>query len=150
MFQNNFLYDQALTEETTIYAIGLGYGIGGPDCFTSLDGGEAWDARILMGQTWNGSAWVSGGTDYRGQVAACFEVQVIRNVGNTPALYYAKCAPGGSGYRSNHMVWMAYWTDPSVYNGSTLIPAMNWRNSVLPYIRDNSLPLTTAIPSRLL
>jgi hypothetical protein len=144
---NNFLNTQSATTSFQQAIVDAGVGCGGPDLFIpSLESNDNWGMRALRGERWNGSAWVTGvAEDQSYKCAVSVDQQVIRSTSATPALYYDAAR---NRYDSTHLIWWAKTTAYQYGNPSVLIPAMDWSN-VQAYIRDNSVPLRTAVPTGL-
>jgi hypothetical protein len=79
-------------------------------------------------------------------IPVLMEQQVVRSTSATPAMYYNAAV---TRYSCTHVTWQAK-TTAFLYGsgGATPVPAMNWSN-VLAYVRDNSLPLRTNVPTAL-
>lgn len=68
-FTNSQSYESTFMADCHAY----GMAIGGPDVYPQSNGlhgapikARTWADEVYIGNVWNGSAWVSGGTDYRG------------------------------------------------------------------------------------
>jgi hypothetical protein len=123
--------------------------MGGPDIFPIEYSGttDNWGQRCLRGERYVSGAWVTGvAANQQSIIPVLMEQQVIRSTIATPAMFYNAAV---TRYSCTHVTWQAK-TTAFLYGsgGATPVPAMNWSN-VLAYVRDNSLPLRTTIPTAL-
>jgi hypothetical protein len=146
----NFLTTQTDMVSLMQACADAGTGMGGPDIFPVEFSGttDNWGQRCLRGERWNGSAWIAGmAANQQAAIPVLMEQQVVRSTTATPAMYYNAAV---TRYSCTHVTWQAKAT-AFLYGsgGATLVPAMNWLTGVLPYIRDNNVPLRTTIPTSL-
>lgn len=144
----NFLQTQDHMLSLMQSCVDAAAGMGGPDMFPIEFSGTSdnWGQRCLRGERYNGSTWVTGvAANQQPDIPVLMEQQVIRSTTATPAMYYNAAV---TRYSCTHVTWQAK-AAAKLYGGTTLIPAMNWLTGVLPYVRDNNLPLRTTIPTAL-
>lgn len=128
---------EANTETMVADVYAAGIGIGGPDTFgaTATDNygiasGLTWGQLAYIGKTWNGSAWVDGGTDYRGLMPAAFQVQEPEMLGyqftniGAPFTIADIYETSNDVLENNHTCW-AYTSSDPTYATDTLLPALS-------------------------
>jgi hypothetical protein len=145
----NFLTTQTQMATLMQSCVDAGAGMGGPDMFPIEFSGttDNWGQRCLRGERYSGSAWVPGvAANQQAIIPVLMEQQVVRSTTATPAMFYNSAV---TRYSCTHVTWQAKST-AFLYGsgGATPVPAMNWSN-VLAYVRDNSVPLRTTIPTAL-
>jgi hypothetical protein len=145
----NFLVTQTDMANLMQACVDAGAGMGGPDMFPIEFSGttDNWGQRCLRGERYSASAWVPGvAPNQQAAIPVLMEQQVVRSTSATPAMYYNAAV---TRYSCTHVTWQAK-TTAFLYGsgGATPVPAMNWSN-VLAYVRDNSLPLRTNVPTAL-
>jgi hypothetical protein len=144
----NFLQTQDHMATLMQSCVNAGAGMGGPDIFPIEYSGttDNWGQRCLRGERYVSGAWVTGvAANQQSIIPVLMEQQVIRSTIATPAMFYNAAV---TRYSCTHVTWQAK-AAAKLYGGTTLIPAMNWLTGVLPYVRDNNLPLRTTIPTAL-
>lgn len=104
--------------------------LGGPDIKVS-ESSLSWAQNVLIGKRWSGSAWVSGGKDYRGKMAVGFAQQVLDPSGiqATPSLVYAAAVKSNPwSFASSHVFW-------TKHHNTTFV--QDWGTGALPFLRLN-------------
>jgi hypothetical protein len=76
----------------------------GPDLLPTF-GSLTWGQWSYEGYQWNGSAFVTGGSDLRGVVAGIFNIQSDYGPSGTPAEIFAQ---GDGELHATHLVWTAF------------------------------------------
>jgi hypothetical protein len=143
----NFLQTQTDMAMLMQACVDAGAGMGGPDMFPVEFSGttDNWGQRCLRGERYVAGTWTTGvAANQQSVIPVLMEQQVVRSTSATPAMYYNAAV---TRYSCTHVTWQAK-TTAFLYgsNGATLVPAMDWSN-VLPYVRDNDLPLRTTVPT---
>jgi hypothetical protein len=97
--------------------------------------------HIYVGHTWNGSAWVAGGTDYRGQMAYLATIQpsdYSQNTGTSSSLaqtianIYSTCQT----LNATHILW-------TLWDEQTGTAESFSTNYLLPFAKANPVPNTS-------
>lgn len=142
-------YHNSVTNTNTLVddCIVQGTGIGGPDTMPQHAGttDDHWGFQALGGAGDYGGGYDFGTSDRRGSVPAKAGQEVIQDASYTPASIYTHAYDI---YRASHMTWTMH-ADGATTRYGVPVPAMEWETGVWPYLRDNSVPMRTAFPTRL-
>lgn len=154
----NFTNSQSYESTFIADCYDKGMAIGGPDVYPQDNGihgapikARTWADQVYIGNVWNGSAWVSGGTDYRGVLPRMSHfadpIHGRDNVGcySTQQLYDWAIDE----YENTHM-----YHSPKTYAFSGTQPQVYWNSGANPRIRDwlvsnaVSSPTNSTFPTR--
>lgn len=146
-------YHSSVTETNTLVdlCITQGVGIGGPDTMPQNLGttDDHWGFMHLGGVGTRidpiYGPYNFGTVDSRGSIPAKAGQEVIQSTTFTPASIYGHAY---NIYRASHMVWTMHGNPAQTRYGEN-VPAMIWESGVWPYLRDNSVPMRSAFPTRL-
>lgn len=135
----NFMGSEGAMSEWVEFCYRNGVGIGGPDVLPQAPytyGGTTsksptWTDRVLRGQKWDGSKWVSGGIDYRGKIFIANQVQdpeMGRSYVWPPRALY-EYAAAKDGLAQTHLYW---WRKDYAFEGGVADSAETyWSNKTL-------------------
>lgn len=155
----NFTNSQSYESDFILDCFTKGMAVAGPDTYpqvTGLQGGgilkaETWADNVMKGNIWSGTAWVSGGTDYRGQIARMSHfADPIHGRGNVGVYSSQQLYDWSySVNRNSHM-----YHSPKTYAFGDGYDEVYWNSGTQPRIRDwlganaTSAPTRTTFPSR--
>jgi hypothetical protein len=124
-----------------------------------LDGGSTksptWTDLVIRGQTWNGSAWVAGGFDYRGKIFCANQVQdpeMGRGYTWPPQAFYDYVSHN-DGLPQGHLYW---WRKDYAFSNMAANLQTYWSNSSLQsnaslriksWLQTGGHPMPTAAPT---
>lgn len=117
-----------------------GVGIGGPDLYpqapyrtSTSTQARTWTDEILIGNRWNGTAWVSGGFDYRGKMLIANQIQAPEmgrsskyNYKPSEFLNYARAADG---MPQTHIM---LWPKDFIWTNTTQASQTFWTSQLQP------------------
>jgi hypothetical protein len=159
----NFPVRQDNAVDWVEYCYQRGVGIAGPDLFPqppytnggSTHRGPTYTDRVIRGETWNGSAWVSGGFDYRGKIFCANQVQdpdMGRGYTWPPQAFY-DFTTHSDGFPQGHIYWWRKdyaWPNiaanlQTYWSNSTLQPNASLR--IKPWLQLGAHPMSAAAPT---